>query len=101
VRQGKRQSAKAEKLGKIRKGEKGAADTHRSADLKAASKDFYNQACSPRCTFTAPSHPAVDHPDGRVHMLKVQLRRQGASGSVVASRHSLLHLPPTVLPIVN
>jgi large subunit ribosomal protein L4e len=41
--EGQRRKAKGEKLDKIRKGEKGAADTHRSADLKAASKDFYKQ----------------------------------------------------------
>jgi large subunit ribosomal protein L4e len=39
----KRQTAKAEKLDKIRKGEKAVDDKHRTAEQKQASKDFYKQ----------------------------------------------------------
>ncbi len=45
--QGKRQAAKAEKMEKIRKGEKASTATHRTPELKQASKDFYKQARPP------------------------------------------------------
>ena len=41
--QEKRQTAKAEKLEKIRKGEKAVDEKHRTAEQKKASKDFYKQ----------------------------------------------------------
>jgi 60S ribosomal protein L4 C-terminal domain len=44
--QEKRQTAKAEKLDKIRKGEKAVDDKHRTAEQKQASKDFYKQVRS-------------------------------------------------------
>ena len=44
--QDKRQTAKAEKLEKIRKGEKAVDDKHRTAEQKQASKDFYKQVRS-------------------------------------------------------
>ena len=55
--QDKRQTAKAEKLDKIRKGEKAVDDKHRTDELKQASKDFYKQVRSwelrKRCQDTA------------------------------------------------
>jgi hypothetical protein len=49
--QEKRQTAKAEKLDKIRKGEKAVDEKHRTAEQKKASKDFYKQvrACTLTC----------------------------------------------------
>lgn len=45
MRQDKRQLAKAEKMEKIRQGEKAVDDKHRTAELKKSSKDFYKQVC--------------------------------------------------------
>lgn len=50
VPQEKRQTAKAEKLDKIRKGEKAVDEKHRTAEQKKASKDFYKQVRT--CTLT-------------------------------------------------
>jgi hypothetical protein len=51
--QEKRQTAKAEKLEKIRKGEKAVDDKHRTAEQKQASKDFYKQVRRCACAGTS------------------------------------------------
>jgi hypothetical protein len=48
--QEKRQTAKAEKLDKIRKGEKAVDEKHRTAEQKKASKDFYKQVRACTCS---------------------------------------------------
>ena len=49
-----RRKAKAEKLEKIRKGEKASTDKHRTKELKGVSKAFYQQVRVPALLFRVP-----------------------------------------------